>query len=728
MAFHDGMDVINMSLGSAFGTNDDASAVASTNAARAGMVVVASAGNSGPNQYITGAPAAGTGAISVAANESSQTFPGFSLAFTGGPITAINANGSTVANGTSYTIKVITDDPTTTTVNESLGCNVSDFGTLGANTLAVVVRGTCARVAKAIFGQQAGAAAVAMINTDSGFPPFEGPIFSNPDDGVPFTVTIPFLGIRGVLGAAATADPDALVAANGGNVTLTNTTVSNPNFSGFASFSSGGPRYGDSWLKPDITAPGVGIFSTLSGSGNLPGGNSGTSMASPHVAGVAVLVVQAHHGEWHVGDIKAAIVNTGDPAAIGGVASYRTSRGGTGLVQPLNAVKTQVVAIGNPDTASLSFGFAELNHDFSKKQKIELRNRGSASATFNVTQTNATTGSPHSVSINPSSVTVPAGGSVKVEVTLNVPVATAGNSLGSGLSFREVAGLITFTPASSADNAGVTLRVPYYLVPRALSNVKAKLDRSKVSAASPTATAKLTNPNGPIAGAGDFYAWGINDAKNGHLGSNDVRGVGVQSFPFSATSQLLVFGVNTWNRWSNAATNEFDIGVDVDPANGNGDDYVVVGVDQGAVQTGTFNGRMAAFVFSTRSAGATVNFFATAPTDSSTALLPVLSTQLCRTAEPCLDAANPRFDYHIDSFDLAAETVDSAPGVGKYNAWTSAISQGAFETIDPNATVDVPISIDPTEWALTPALGVMVVTLDNKAGKNEAALLPLTLG
>ena len=726
MAFSDGMDVINMSLGSPFGTNDDASAVASTNVAKAGMVVVASAGNSGPNQYITGAPAVGTGAISVAANESSQTFPGFNLAFTGGPITAINANGSTVANGTSYTIKVIADDPATTTVNESLGCSVSDFGSLGPNTMAVVVRGTCARVAKAIFGQQAGAAAVAMINTDSGFPPFEGPIFSNPDTGEPFTVTIPFLGTRGVLGPAATADPDALVAANGGNVTLTNTTVTNPNFSGFASFSSGGPRYGDSWLKPDITAPGVGIFSTLSGSGNLPGGNSGTSMASPHVAGVAVLVVQAHR-DWHVEDVKAAIVNTGDPAAIGGVASYRTSRGGTGLVQPLAAVKTHVVAIGNPDTASLSFGFTELKGDFSKKQRIELRNRGTSSATFNVSPTNAA-GSPHSVVLGSSSVTVPAGGSVKLDVTLKVPVATVGDSLGSGLSFREVAGLITFTPASSADNAGVTLRVPYYLVPRALSNVKAKANHNKVSSASPAATVKLTNADGAIAGAGDFYAWGIDDPKNAHLGSNDVRAVGVQSFPFSATSQLVVFGVNTWNRWSNAATNEFYIGVDVDPANGNGDDYVVVGVDQGAVQTGTFNGRMAAFVFSTRSAGATVNFFATAPTDSSTALLPVLSTQLCRTAEPCLNAANPRFTYHIDSFDLVAETVDSAPGVGKYNAWTSSISQGAFETVAPNATVDVPISIDPTEWALTPALGVMVVTLDNKAGQNEAATVPLTLG
>ena len=79
MAFNDGMDVINMSLGSVFGKEDDASAVASTNVAKAGMIVVASAGNNGPNQYITGAPAAGTGAISVAASDANQQFPGFNV-------------------------------------------------------------------------------------------------------------------------------------------------------------------------------------------------------------------------------------------------------------------------------------------------------------------------------------------------------------------------------------------------------------------------------------------------------------------------------------------------------------------------------------------------------------------------------------------------------------------------------------------------------------------------
>ncbi len=582
MAFNDGMDVINMSLGSVFGSEDDASAVASTDVAKAGMIVVASAGNSGPNQYITGAPGAGTGTISVAANDSTPSFPGFSMALSTGPpaLNVINANGATVANGTAYTIKVITNNPATP-ADESLGCSVSDFtwdGVPVAGKMAVVVRGVCARVAKAIFGEQAGAGAVAMINTDAGLPPFEGAIFSNPDTGVPFTVTIPFIGVRGVLGAAATVDPDSLVAANGGTATLTNATVVNPNFSGLASFTSGGPRTGDSWLKPDITAPGVSIFSTGVGTGNLPRNSSGTSMASPHVAGIAALVKQAHPGWNQVQEWKAAIVNTANPSAIGGTTPYRTSRAGSGLVQPVNAVATNVIALGDTATSTLNFGFDELNADFSKSKQIKLRNKGGSSATFNIAQTNPA-GSPHSIVLGSSSVTIPAGGEATVNVTLNVPVATAGDSNGAALSFREVAGLVTFTPTGGSNN-GVSLRVPYYLVPRALSGINVQMQKS-VTTASPSTNANVSNPSGPIAGNVDFYAWGIEDENDAGTNSADVRAVGVQSFP-SGASSTIVFAVNTWDRWSNAAANEFDVVVDVDPANRNGDDYAVVGVDQGA--------------------------------------------------------------------------------------------------------------------------------------------------
>ena len=84
---------------------------------------------------------------------------------------------------------------------------------------------------------------------------------------------------------------------------------------------------------------------------------------------------------------------------------------------------------------------------------------------------------------------------------------------------------------------------------------------------------------------------------------------------------------------------EYDIPVDV-----NGDnaaDYTVVGVDQGAVQTGVFNGVMGSFVFSERSGGASIAFLATAPHDSSTILIAVRSAQLCRATRAVPERGQP---------------------------------------------------------------------------------------
>ncbi len=709
------MDVINMSLGSGFGTKDTPDAEATTNAAKAGIVVATSAGNAGPNQYIVGSPGTADGAIAVAASDPSQTFPGALLALStgGAPLAVQNSNNATFADGTSYPIVVLR----TASGAVSLGCDPAEYIAAGvAGKLAVTQRGTCARVARAVYGQKAGAAAVAMIDSSTGYPPVEGPITSNPDTGEPYTVTIPFFGVRG-LASSSTSDGGRLRLADGGTAVATNAPLANPNYLAFASFSSGGPRSGDSALKPDITGPGVGIVSTFSGTGNAALTLSGTSMAAPHVAGVAALTRQAHP-TWKVPELMAAIVNTGEPSLVAG---YRISRGGTGLVQPARSTVSQVTASGDGGrfATALNFGLEEINRDVSQTKTIRLRNNGSIPATFNVAQA-LPSGSPHSVSLDRTTVTVPARGSAEVGVTLTVPVATAGASNGAGLSFREVAGIVQFSPASAQDNAGATLRVPYYLVPRALSGVSTRIGR--LDTRNPSTVATVTNRHGAIAGDADFYAWGLFDRKNPGRVSNDVRAIGTQSFPWDATRQLLVFAVNTYDRWSNASTNEFDIYVDVD---GDGvDDYIVVGVDQGAVTAGTFNGRMAAFVFSTRSAGASLNFLATAPTDSSTAELPVLSSQLCRAKEPCLSAANPRITYHAVAYDLINGGVDVVAGSAKYNVWSSAISQGGFATVVPGASdASNVIAVNPAEWRLTPAKGLMIVTLDNKSGDDEAQLI-----
>ena len=647
--------------------------------------------------------------MSVAANDPTPTFPGVRLDLsTGQSIVAQNSNGADVANGSSVGIKVLRN----ANGSVSLGCNYPaeyDAAQPLAGKMVVSIRGTCARVARAVFAQKAGAAASAMINTSAAYPPNEGHITGNPDTGEAYDVHIPFLGIRGT----ATGDPQKLVAADGGAATMTNVLINNPNYKALADFTSGGGRNGDDALKPEITAPGVSIVSVGMGTGNGAATLSGTSMAAPHTSGVAALVRQAHPNWNKVSDLKAAMVNTADPA---GVSNYSTRLAGAGLVQAFPATRTDVDAYGPKQSATLSYGFADIKSDYSGTLTLTLKNHGGSAATFSLADSNAS-GRPHSVAFSANPVTVPAGGTASLDVTLNVPVATVGNAA----ALRDVAGLVKLTP--TAGNNGVTLRIPYYLVPRADSNLDAKLAAKSVSAGSPSTTAKLTNPGGAVAADADYYAWGLSDPSDAS-GSNDVRAIGVQSFP-SGSDRVLVFAVNGYNRWSTAASNEFDIYVDVN--NDGEDDYIVVGVDVGAVTTGSFDGRFGSFVFSTHSGGAS-GFLATAPTDGTTAELPALASQFCRPSEPCLSAATPRITYHAFGFDITSDSVDVVNGAAKYNPWSPAISQGDFINVAPGATQTSTVTINPAEWAQTPALGQMIVGTDNKAGKDEALLLPLTLG
>ena len=180
-----------------------------------------------------------------------------------------------------------------------------------------------------------------------------------------------------------------------------------------------------------------------------------------------------------------------------------------------------------------------------------------------------------------------------------------------------------------------------------------------------------------IAGDADFYAWGLSDGKETGRRSNDVRAIGVQSFPFNATNQFIGFSVNTYDRWSNPSTNEFDIYVDVN--NDGIDDYIVVGVDQGAVQTGTFNGRLG-LVRLQHPKRRREHRLLRAGADGQRGgehLRPLVAALPCQRA--CLNAANPRFTYHAVSFDVTqTNPADEVDGSAKYNAWSPAISTGGF--------------------------------------------------
>lgn len=691
-AVNHNMDVINMSLGSPYGGPDDPDAVASNNAANAGVIVVASAGNDGPNPYMTGTPATATNVISVAASDPTQSFPAANVALsTGTTLQAIEANGTSVAGLTNVPVKVLYTGTPHDAAHISLGCDPAEYTAAGvAGDIVVVKRGTCARAARAIFGQQAGAAAVIMVNNVDTFPPYEGPITSNPDTGVPYTVTIPFLGVPSSKGPA-------LVAADGGTATLTDTTLPNPGYLATASFSSGGPRTGDSALKPDVTAPGVSIASAGMGTGDQLAIMSGTSMAAPHTTGAAALVRQAHPSWAQVKYWKAAIVNTADPALVNG---YATRLNGSGFVQVQRAVKTQVVALSVNDTATLSYGFADLSSDYNQSRLVRLHNFSSQPVTFTVGH-QRDAGSPHSVSTSARTVRVPAHGGASVSVTLRVPVKTVGDAS----AFRDVSGLLTLTPTGGANN-GVPLTVAYYMVPRADSNIRVSLNMNTLKNRH-AATATVSNYAGAISGTADWYSWGVTDAKDAGLGSNDIRAVGVQSFPADG---VLAFGLNTYKRWSNAAADEFDIYVDV---NGDGEpDYVVVEADFGLVTAGAPDGRPGTFVFDLATGDGSVEFLADAPTDSTTMVLPVLFDQLCNAGSPCMSAGNPRISYFAVGYGSDGSE-DDALSAGTFNVFNPSISTGMFNTVAPYQTKSQLVTLNAAEFANTPSRGVMVISHDN---------------
>jgi minor extracellular serine protease Vpr len=397
-------------------------------------------------------------------------------------------------------------------------------------------------------------------------------------------------------------------------------------------------------------------------------------------------------------------------------------------VQPYGAVLTNVVAAGgNKGVIAMNFGFQELQQNLSQSGQIKVRNLGGAAVKFNITVTNQS-GVPHTLTPKASSITVPAHQDFDAQFTFSVPAATAGDSSG----FFDAAGIVTLTPVNGGNN-GVVLRVPYYFVPRPLSTLSAKSSvGNKVLVSAPTTNVTVSNAkNTPLAGNADFYAWGLHSNHTPGQTTNDVRDVGVQAFQNGGglNNPLLVFAVNTYQRSSTAVANEFDIYVDVDPQNNNGDDYIVFSADYGAVTTGTYTGQLGTFVYSLRSGQISslnpANTFA--PNDSSSVALVIIGSQLCRAGQPCLNAANPRFTYSIVSFDIFGTAIDVVPGVASFNAYSPSISTGDYLTVAPGASASTTITINPTEWAKTPALGVMILATDNKAGADEALEIPLSL-
>ncbi|MFE7439657.1 S8 family serine peptidase [Streptomyces chartreusis] len=186
-----------------------------------------------------------------------------------------------------------------------------------------------------------------------------------------------------------------------------------------ASFSSRGPRIGDDAVKPDLTAPGVGIVAARA-AGTTMGdavdtqhvSASGTSMATPHVAGAAALLAQ-RHPDWSAAQLKDALVSTARTATGPEV----TEQGG-GLVDVAAAALGPVTATG-----TVALGPFETGKGETRTTRLRYTNTSAADVTLALSARLATAGGrtpgEGAVRLGSGSVRVPAGATAEVPLTVD---------------------------------------------------------------------------------------------------------------------------------------------------------------------------------------------------------------------------------------------------------------------------------------------------------------------
>ncbi|MEV6956328.1 S8 family serine peptidase [Streptomyces sp. NPDC051183] len=227
-----------------------------------------------------------------------------------------------------------------------------------------------------------------------------------------------------------------------------------------AVFSSRGPAGLQHTLKPEIAAPGVGISAAAMGGRGVYAyqGMSGTSMATPHVAGAAAVLKQ-RHPDWTGQQVKAALVGSANTAVPGDV--RETGGGRLDVKAALDATVT-----GAPAVQGGTYNWPQ---DRSDRTSVEVpyTNTGKAPVTLNLSVEKVTGNDGSAVRgqvarLDRRTVTVPAGATVRVPLALD-PSAKLERSQYGDVTGRVVAtanGVRVSTPFSLyVEPETVTLRV-----------------------------------------------------------------------------------------------------------------------------------------------------------------------------------------------------------------------------------------------------------------------------
>ena len=349
-------------------------------------------------------------------------------------------------------------------------------------------------------------------------------------------------------------------------------------------------------IKPDVAAPGTLISSAGVAQGSSPIVLTGTSMAAPHVAGIAALVRQKHQ-DYTPQNIKAAIMNSAvhDVHAANGAVSA-ADRVGSGRVDALRAVNQEVLVYDQttPSLVSSTFGVTEIGEGKQTvARKLVVDNTGDQAHTYQV-RFEASTEMPGVEITAPDSVTVPAGGKSTLTVTATADRSALEKTRDPSEAVEQLGLARQFLATESGrlilTENGQDLRVPLSIAPKPTSDMRAETAAISQWNDQGESTVPLTgtglNHGGWASALGAFELGAASDRidsaslTGGNSQFTDLQYVGASSnIPQLlaeggdvAQEGMIAIGISAWGNAS-TITPEITVGVDLDTTGDGQPDY-----------------------------------------------------------------------------------------------------------------------------------------------------------
>ena len=584
------LDVVNLSIGGYFGDDDpnnvDQKSV--DRLSRLGSVVVVAAGNEGNTAYIAGNPGLSASAITVANSNdgfgdrlrlnSPSAIAGLYPAIEGEFTAPLAVVGE-------VTGEIVAVDPVD-------ACDALQNAEALRGKIALIDRGTCHFTDKIQRAEDAGAIGVIMINNIDGPPIVMG---SDPPSSA---------GIPGVMISKANGSLVRAHLAERISVTLSvNLAARDLRASDrLDDSSSRGPVYRSNRLKPDLSAPGVGITSAKAGSGSDGINETGTSMSSPHVAGAAALLRQAHP-DWPAVDIKSALMNTAITMQDADGHAYPESRTGAGRLQVDRAVTVPVVvrSLDSDDRVSVAFGAMELAEPQTVTRSVQLTNHGDHSITFGIVVSNSIADTGVRVSPSVSSISVPAHGASSLDLVYFADPNrfTRPRDLTSPTNVNGVARIQL--PESSGEvwfqSAAFDLHLPWYSIARAVSQRKTTTTAVGLPAGSRVdVSLPVRGPSAHSQPLVSVFQLGVSRSGHGYSdlrAATDILAAGAASDIDAAGSLArarVYFAIAVAGSWFSPNRGEMRFDVEID-LNGDGvAEFTLFNADSGTFSGGDLNG------------------------------------------------------------------------------------------------------------------------------------------